>query len=85
MSPYQFGMALFIGMGPLLILYLIFEQAKDLLRRWLLYGIGTLFSMAMLSVVSGIVPGLTAKVSAAYGTVTVINSIMGNNTEGLIQ
>ncbi|RUL66559.1 hypothetical protein EKH79_01665 [Dyella dinghuensis] len=47
------------------------------------YGIGTLFSMATLGVVSGIVLGLTAKVGAAYWTATVINSIMGNNPESL--
>lgn len=80
---YQFTIALFIGLGPLFILCLIFEQTKDLFRRWLLYGIGTLFSMATLSVVSSMVLGLTAKVSAAYWTATVINSIMGNSSEGL--
>jgi type IV secretion system protein VirB6 len=80
---YQFTIALFIGLGPLFILCLIFEQTKDLFRRWLLYGIGTLFSMATLSVVSSMVLGLTAKVSAAYWTATVINSIMGNSAEGL--
>jgi type IV secretion system protein VirB6 len=57
------------------------EKASSL--SMLLYGIGTLFSMATLSVVSSMVLGLTAKVSAAYWTATVINSIMGNNAEGL--
>ncbi|WP_242691133.1 type IV secretion system protein [Lysobacter enzymogenes] len=41
---------MFIGLGPIFILCLLFDQTKDLFRKWLLYGIGTLFSMSMLSV-----------------------------------
>jgi type IV secretion system protein VirB6 len=47
---YQVGLALFISMGPLFILCLLFEQTKSLFSRWLFYGIGTLFSLAVLSV-----------------------------------
>ncbi len=42
-------MALFIGLGPLFIPCLLFDQTKDLFKRWLLYGIGTVFSMAVLA------------------------------------
>ena len=80
---YQFAIALFIGLGPLFILCLIFDQTKDLFKRWLMYGIGTIFSMALLSVVASMVLGLTVRVSAALWGAKIINSIMGNSTEGL--
>lgn len=80
---YQFAMALFIGLGPLFILCLIFEQTKDLFRKWLMYGIGTVFSMATLSMVSTLVLDLTVRVSEALWASKVANSIMGSGTEGL--
>lgn len=80
---YQFAIALFIGLGPLFILCLIFEQTKELFRRWLLYGIGTIFSMALLSVVSAMVLELTIKISEAVWASKIANSILGNDTEGL--
>ncbi|WP_329913209.1 type IV secretion system protein, partial [Stenotrophomonas sp. SMYL82] len=46
---YEVAMALFIGLGPLFILCLLFDQTKQLFQRWLFYGIGTMFSMAVLA------------------------------------
>ncbi|MCK6230454.1 type IV secretion system protein, partial [Stenotrophomonas indicatrix] len=51
---YQVAMAMFIGFGPLFILCLLFEQTKSLFQRWLFYGIGTMFSMAVLAAMTGI-------------------------------
>lgn len=80
---YQFAMALFIGLGPLFILCLLFEQTKELFRRWLLYGLGTVFSMAMLSVVCAMVLGLTLKISEAFWAAKFVNAFLGNDTEGV--
>jgi type IV secretion system protein VirB6 len=80
---YQFAMALFIGLGPLFILCLIFDQTKDLFRRWLMYGIGTLFSMALLSVVCSIVLRLTIKINEAMWGAKIVNKLLGSSTEGL--
>lgn len=80
---YQFGMALVIGLGPLFILCLLFDQTKELFRKWLFYGIGTVFSMAALSAVCSIVLGLTIKVGAAYWASKLASSLMGNSAEGL--
>jgi type IV secretion system protein VirB6 len=80
---YQFAMALFIGLGPLFILCLIFEQTKELFRRWLMYGIGTVFSMALLSVVCSIVLDLTIRISKATWGAKIANRILGTDTEGL--
>lgn len=79
---YKFTLALFIGLGPLFILCLMFDQTKDLFRKWLMYGIGTLFSMAMLSVVVSMALELMAKVAVALW-VAKIAQIPGSATEGL--
>ena len=80
---YQFTLALFIGLGPLFVLCLIFDQTKDLFRRWLLYGIGTIFSMAMLAVVSSIVLELTARVAGALWLSNAINNLTHQGAEGI--
>ena len=80
---YQATIALFIGMGPLFILCLIFEQTRDLFRRWLLYGIGTIFSMAALSFISSLVLQLTLRVAAALWSANLINQMTGLGAEGL--
>jgi len=79
---YQFTMAIFVGLGPFFILCLIFDQTKELFRRWLLYGIGTLFSIAVLCVVTSIVLKLTVNVAAALWGANVINTITGLGAEG---
>ena len=45
----KIAVALFVGLGPIFIICLLFDYTKNLLQRWLLYGIGTLFSLAVLS------------------------------------
>lgn len=42
---YKIAMVLFVGFGPLFILCLLLDQTKELFKRWLLYGLGTMFSM----------------------------------------
>jgi type IV secretion system protein VirB6 len=79
---YQFTMAVFVGLGPLFILCLIFDQTRDLFRRWLMYGIGTLFSIAMLYVVTSIVLKLTVNVAAALWTASIVNHLLSTGTEG---
>jgi len=80
---YNFALALFIGLGPLFILCLIFEQTKGLFQKWLMYGLGTLFSMAMLSFVSSLALQLTLRVAAALWSANVINNKIGLGAEGL--
>jgi len=80
---YQFAMALFIGLGPLFILCLIFDQTKDLFRRWLMYGIGTIFSMALLSAVASMVLDLTLRISGAMWGAKLVNNLLSPGAEGL--
>lgn len=70
---YQAGLALTVGLGPLFILSLMFEQTKDFFRRWITYGVGTMFSLAVLSGMVSIVLDLTERVAAAIWATTAIN------------
>ncbi|MBS7777355.1 type IV secretion system protein [Acidovorax sp. CCYZU-2555] len=79
---YKVAMALFIGLGPLFILCLIFEQTKSMFHRWLMYGLATLFSLAVLNFMVSIVLELTLRVAAAMWASTAINAITGANAEG---
>lgn len=79
---YQMAMALFIGFGPLFILCLIFDHTKDLFKRWLMYGLGTLFSMAVLNFVISLVLEMTLRVAAALWGTSVVSGITGLNAEG---
>ena len=79
---YEITLALVIGLAPLFIMCLIFEQTKGLFRKWLLYGIGTLFSMGVLAFISSLVLQLTLKVAEALWTAKIINGITGLGAEG---
>ncbi|CTP91223.1 TrbL/VirB6 family protein [Xanthomonas graminis] len=80
---FKFTMAFLIGVGPIFILALMFDQTKDLFKKWLFYVIGTLFSMSMLSVVSAMVLKLSTKVAIALWASKSINGLLGTDTEGL--
>lgn len=73
---YQIAMSLFIGLGPLFILCLLFEQTKGLFQKWLMYGIGTMFSMAVLSVMVGYALGIVIAVSKAFWVDTAISGLL---------
>lgn len=73
---YQIAMSLFIGLGPLFVLCLLFEQTKGLFQKWLMYGIGTMFSMAVLSVMVGYALGIVIAVSKAFWVDTAISGLL---------
>ncbi len=83
MLMFNLALALFIGLGPIFILCLLFEQTKPLFQKWLLYGIGTLFAMAMLSFISGIVLSVTLKAAEALWAASTIDGLIGATSEGL--
>lgn len=62
---YKIALVLFVGFGPLFILALLFDQTKDLFKRWLLYGIGTMFAMGVLAVMVSIATKIVAISAAA--------------------
>jgi type IV secretion system protein VirB6 len=79
---YEITLALVIGLAPLFIMCLIFEQTKGLFQKWLLYGIGTLFSMGVLAFISSLVLELTYKIAEALWASSIINNVTGLGAEG---
>lgn len=75
----KIAMALFIGLGPMFILCLLFEQTKPLFGKWLYYGIGTMFSLAVLSVMVAIALKMVLAVAAAFW----VGRFTGSSTEGI--
>jgi type IV secretion system protein VirB6 len=68
----KIAMALFVGLGPLFILCLLFDQTKPLFGRWLYYGLGTMFSLAVLSVMVSLALDMVLAVAAAFWTSTLL-------------
>ncbi len=62
----KIAMALIIGLGPIFILCLLFDQTKQLFSRWLYYGIGALFSMAFLTVMVTLALDMVIAVGVAF-------------------
>ena len=63
---YKMAMALFIGLGPFFILCLGFEQTKGMFQKWVWYGIGTMFSLAVLSFTVSMISKLLGAVAVSY-------------------
>lgn len=81
---YEVAMALFIGLGPLFILSLLFDQTKGLFSRWLYYGIGTFFSMAVLSAMVSIALEMVTRVATAFWASFLVGKILNQNfTDGI--
>lgn len=75
----KIAMALFIGLGPVFILALLFDQTKQLFSNWLFYGIGTMFSLAVLSVMVALALDVVIAVSASFW----VGKLMGGSSEGV--
>ena len=55
-----------IGLGPVFILCLLFDQTRQLFSRWLFYGLGPLFSMAFLTVMVTLALDMVVAVGMAF-------------------
>jgi type IV secretion system protein VirB6 len=75
----KIAMALFIGLGPLFVLFLLFEQTKPMFGRWLYYGIGTMFSLAVLTVMVGLALDMIVAVAATFW----VGKFQGASQEGI--
>ena len=80
---FQIAIAMFIGFGPIFILCLLFDQTKSLFQRWLFYGIGTLFSQAVLVFVTSIAMEMVARVGAVVWLRGVIDGPAGLDSQGI--
>ena len=81
---YEVAMALFIGLGPMFILCLLFEQTKQLFHKWLFYWVGTMFSMAVLAAMVSIALDMVIRVSASFWTTALVNKyLLGISNDGM--
>ncbi len=76
---YNVALALFVGLGPIFILCLLFDSTKSLFQKWLLYGIGTMFSLAVLAAMIAIATDLVLSVAGAFWTSALLGSLLGSN------
>ena len=76
---YRLAMALFVGFGPIFIACLMFESTKPLFQKWLLYGIGTMFSLAVLSFTVSLALDVIIAVATSYW----VGSFLGANNQGI--
>ena len=79
---WKFIIALWIGLGPLFIFALAFPQTKGMFTKWLQYGLGTLFSMAVLSFVANVLLELTLRIAVVTWVTKLVN-IPGTSAEGI--
>nr|WP_298126699.1 type IV secretion system protein [uncultured Pseudoxanthomonas sp.] len=63
---YKMAMALFVGLGPFFILTLGFEQTKGMFQKWIWYGVGTMFSLAVLSFTVSMISKLLGVVALSF-------------------
>lgn len=76
---YEVALALFVGLGPIFILCLLFDATKSLFQRWLLYGIGTMFSLAVLAAMVAIATKTVLAVAEAFWATALVGSLLGSN------
>jgi len=62
----KLAMALFTGFGPFFILCLLFDATKPLFQKWLFYGVGTMFALAVLYVLLIIATEMMVAVAASF-------------------
>ena len=84
------AMALFIALGPIFIMCLLFKQTTGLFQKWLYYGLSTMFATAMLAVVSDISMDLVENISATLFAADMFSQVTGisalsSNTAGIMQ
>jgi type IV secretion system protein VirB6 len=62
----KIAMALVVGLGPIFILCLLFDATRQLFSRWLFFGLGTLFSLALLTVMVTLALDMVVAVGTAF-------------------
>ena len=81
----KIAMGLFVGLGPLFVLALVFDYTKPLFQKWLYYGLGTIFALVMLNLMIGIATEMIARVSAALWMGSFVTTLVtgGEGAEGI--
>ncbi|KAG9545864.1 hypothetical protein KCV01_g24455, partial [Aureobasidium melanogenum] len=78
----KIALALFIGFGPFFIMCLLFDATKPLFQKWLLYGIGTVFSLAVLSVMVSIAMKMMDIIMVAFAAKYLLSMVDAGTFKG---
>jgi type IV secretion system protein VirB6 len=81
MLMYKMAIAMFVAFGPIFILCLLFDSTKSMFNKWLFYGIGTMFSMAVLNFMVTVAMKAVAAVTAAFAAQAVAAMAMGGSAQ----
>ena len=76
---YKIAMALIVGLGPFFILCLLFDLTKQMFHKWLWFGIGTLFSLAVLNAMVTLSLDAVLAVAGAFW----VGEFIGSSSEGV--
>ncbi|MDT7820765.1 type IV secretion system protein [Xanthomonas hortorum] len=79
----KIAMALVVGFGPLFILCLLFQATKSLFSKWLLYGIGTMFSLSVLTFTVSLATKVVGAVDAAFVAKWALNGFTGEGISSM--
>nr|WP_324250820.1 type IV secretion system protein [Xanthomonas codiaei] len=79
----KLAMALVVGFGPLFILCLLFQATKSLFSKWLLYGLGTVFSLSVLTFTVGLATKVVGAVGAAFVAKWAMNGFTGEGISSM--
>jgi type IV secretion system protein VirB6 len=66
MLMYKVAIAMFVAFGPIFILCLLFDSTKSMFSKWLFYGIGTMFAMAVLNFMATVAMKAVLAVTGAF-------------------
>ena len=81
MLMYKMAIAMFVAFGPIFILCLLFDSTKSMFNKWLFYGIGTMFSMAVLNFMVTVAMKAVIAVTGAFAAQAVAAMAMGGNVQ----
>ncbi|OAX87134.1 hypothetical protein A7D16_17330 [Xanthomonas nasturtii] len=79
----KLAMALVVGFGPLFILCLLFQATKSLFSKWLLYGLGTVFSLSVLTFTVSLATKVVGAVGAAFVAKWALNGFTGEGISSM--
>ncbi|ASN00892.1 type IV secretion system protein [Xanthomonas citri pv. malvacearum] len=79
----KLAMALVVGFGPLFILCLLFQATKSLFSKWLLYGLGTVFSLSVLTFTVSLATKVVGAVGAAFVAKWAMNGFTGEGISSM--
>lgn len=80
---YKMGLALFVGLGPFFILCLGFDQTRSMFQKWVWYGIGTMFSLAVLSFSIAMISKLLGAVAISFAAQFLVATALNATPDGV--